>query len=208
MALPTRVSREGQQHVPMTHPIELMHREFDDLLSRFFGGGGVFEPSSATTGALPAGMLSAALGATGYGVDVREDDQHIHIDADLPGFRKEDVDISIEGKTLTIAAEHKEEIGPPSQQQQPQATQAGQPAQQQAGQKPSQQQVTRRAAGQEEHQKGQYLLRERRYERFTRSFALPDDVDTQNVQAKLENGVLEITLNKSQQSKRTKVQVS
>jgi HSP20 family protein len=207
----------------MVHPIELMHREFDDLLSRFFGGGGgAFGPSG--TGALPAGMLAAALG-TGYAVDVREDDKHIYIDADLPGFRKEDIDISIEGKTLAITAEHKEEIGQPSQQPQPQMTQAGQPqqGQQQAqqagqpaqqppqagqGQKPSQQQVTRRAAGQEQQQKGQYLLRERRYERFTRSFSLPDDVDTQNVQAKLENGVLEITLNKSQQSQRTKIQVS
>ena len=123
MALPTRVSREQQQHVPMVHPIELMHREFDDLLSRFFGGGGVFAPS-AQTGALPAGVLSAALG-TGYGVDVREDDKHVYIDADLPGFKKEDVDIAIEGQTLTIAAEHKEESGPTAQQQ-PQATQAGQ----------------------------------------------------------------------------------
>lgn len=185
MALPTRVSREQQQHVPMVHPIELMHREFDDLLSRFFGGGGVFGPSAA--GALPAGALSAALGTTGYGVDVREDDKHVYIDADLPGFKKEDVDISVEGKTLTIAAEHREETSAPGQQQrqqQPQTAQAG------------------------PEQKGQYLLRERRFERFARTFTLPDDVDTQNVQAKLENGVLEVTLNKSQQSKRTKIQVS
>jgi HSP20 family protein len=207
MALPTRVSREQQQQQgSLVHPLELMHREFDDLISRFFGGG-LFGPAAA--GALPAdaGMLAAFGG--GYGVDVREDDRHIYVEADLPGFRKEDVDISIDEHTLTISAEHREEFAEPAQAQQP--PQQGQPQQQaQQAQQPQQQQkqLQRQAQQPAAGQKGQYLLRERRYQSFTRSFTLPQNVDEQNVQAKLDNGVLQITLNKTQESKPKKVQVS
>src|SRR5690606_11818256 len=44
-----------------------------------------------------------------YAVDVREDADHIYVEAELPGFRKEDVDITLENQTLTITAERKEE---------------------------------------------------------------------------------------------------
>lgn len=39
-----------------------------------------------------------------------------------------------------------------------------------------------------------YLVRERSYAKFSRSFTLPDDVDSENITAKVENGVLHITL--------------
>jgi HSP20 family protein len=155
MALPTRVLR-GQT---MLDPFEQAHRDFDGLMNRFFGG------SSQENGG--GGMLAP------YAVDVREDADHIYVEADLPGFRKEDVDITLENQTLTISAERSDE---------------------------------KKQQGDEK--KGDLLLHERRYNRFLRSFTLPPTVDEQHVQAKLDNGVLTITLNKREETKPRKVQVS
>jgi HSP20 family protein len=150
MALPTRVSRQAYD------PMEMAQREFDSMLNRFLGGRGD-----------DGGMNLAP-----YCVDVREDPDHIYVEAELPGFRKEDVDITLENQTLTISAERREE----------------------------------QKKGQEK--KGDYLLRERRYQRFQRSFTLPPTVDEQSVQAKLHEGVLTITLNKREETKPRKIQVS
>ncbi len=40
-----------------------------------------------------------------YPVDVREDTDHLYVEAELPGFKKEDVEITLEHQTLTIAAQ-------------------------------------------------------------------------------------------------------
>ena len=150
MALPTRVARGGD-------PLELAQREFDTMLGRFFG--------NRITG--DGGEYLAP-----YGVDVREDADHIYVEAELPGFKKEEVDINIENQTLTISAEHKE---------------------------------TSERKGDE---KSQWLLRERRYSRFQRSFTLPPTVDAQSVQAKLNDGVLLVTLNKREETKPRRITVS
>ena len=90
MALPTRVNRG------MTwDPFEDARRELDTVLSRVFTGRGM----DGGEGALLAP----------YAVDVREDADHIYVEAELPGFRKEDVDITLENQTLTITAERRED---------------------------------------------------------------------------------------------------
>ena len=154
MALPTRVSRG----IATIDPFEAAQREFDTALSRFFGGR---EQNGGQAG-----------GWAPYAVDVREDADHIYVEADLPGFKKDEVDVTLENQTLTISAEHREE----------------------------------RNEG--DGNKGDYLLRERRYNRFMRSFTLPPTVDDQKVQAKLNDGILVITLNKREETKPRKVQVS
>lgn len=153
MALPTRVQR-GQ-----IDPVEQVNREFEGFFNRMLGrdiDGGQFAP---------------------YGVDVREDADHIYVEAELPGFRKEDVDITLENQTLTIAAQRGSHTGNGN-------------------------------GGQHQQKPGAMLLNERRYTRFLRSFTLPPTVDEQNVDAKLQDGVLTITLNKREESKPRKVQVS
>src|SRR4051812_28009609 len=90
MALPTRVQR-GQ-----VDPFESAQREFDTMLNRWLGG-------RETTGGGNGGYLAP------YAVDVREDGDHIYVEAELPGFRKEEVDITLENQTLTIAAERRTE---------------------------------------------------------------------------------------------------
>lgn len=149
MALPTRVQRA------IHDPMDVLPREFGTLMDRmlggrdFFGDGGAFAP---------------------YGVDVREDADHLYVEAELPGFTKDEIDITLENATLSIVAQRKET-----------------PA---------------------EDQKGDWLLRERRYTRYSRSFNLPPTVDEKTVDAKLTDGVLKITLNKREESKPRKIAVS
>jgi HSP20 family protein len=147
MALPTRVQR-GQGD-----PFELAQREFDSMIGRFLGG-------RETNGG--GGYLAP------YAVDVREDGDHIYVEAELPGFKKDEVDITLENQQLTIAAERREE----------------------------------------KEKKGEHLLHERRYTRFLRSFTLPPTVDEQTVNAKLADGVLTVTLNKREETKPRKINVS
>jgi len=151
MALPTRVNRGLSND-----PYEAVQREFDGMLGRLFG------PVEGGDG----GQRLAP-----YAVDVREDADHFYVEAELPGFSKEDVDITLENQMLTIAAERKSEK-------------------------------------EEKGSKGELLLHERRYNRFLRSFTLPPTVDEQSVNAKLDNGVLRITLNKREESKPRRIQVS
>src|SRR3954464_5907221 len=82
MALPTRVNRSAQYD-----PVEAVQRDFETALGRFFGG------REGDGGYAP------------YGVDVREDQDHIYVEADLPGFKKEEVDITLENQQLTISAQ-------------------------------------------------------------------------------------------------------
>lgn len=148
MSLPTRVTRA------LAHdPFDVFGRDFGTLMDRFFNA------REAGTGTLAP-----------YGVDVREDPDHLYVEAEVPGFKKEEIDITLENSTLTITAERN-----------PQAS---------------------------EDQKGDWLLRERRYTRFSRSFTLPPTVDESTVDAKLDNGVLKITLNKREETKPRKITVN
>ena len=72
-------------------------------------------------------------------MDVREDADHLYVEAELPGFKKDQVEITLENQTLTIAAERTEET--------------------------------------QNQNNGDYLLNERRYNHFLRSFTLPPTVD-------------------------------
>jgi HSP20 family protein len=136
-------------------PLETIHREFDNVLNRFFG-------------AQPEGRARWSP----YAVDVREDADHVYVDAELPGFKKEEVEITLENQTLTISAERHEE--------------------------------TKEESG----KKGEYLLNERRYGRFLRSFTLPPTVDEKKVDAKLQDGMLQIVLNKREDTKPKKIAVT
>jgi HSP20 family protein len=154
MALPTRVSRTAT-----ADPFDGVQRDFDHLLGRLFNG------SQTENG-------GARLAP--YGVDIREDQDHFYVEAELPGFKKDDVDITLENQTLTISAERREENKP---------------------------------NGDGNGQQGELLLHERRYRRFLRSFTLPPTVNEQSVNAKLNDGVLTITLNKREETKPRKITV-
>ena len=149
MALPTRVQRQQYD------PFELAQREFDGLMGRFLGG----RESNGGGGYLAP-----------YAVDVREDADHIYVEAEMPGFKKDEIDITLENQTLTISGERQEK--------------------------------------KDEEKKGEHLLHERRYTRFLRSFTLPPTVNDQTVNAKLNEGVLTVTLDKREETKPRKISVS
>ena len=62
-------------------------------------------------------------------------------------------------------------------------------------------------AATEEQKEGGFRSIERRYGRFERSFTLPRTIDSQNVRARHENGVLTIVLPKVEASKPRRVEI-
>src|SRR4051812_15803283 len=92
MALPTRVNRG------FVDPMDVIGREFDNVLGRFFGA-----PVASNGGGNSRQLMAP------YGVDIREDADHLYVEADMPGFKKDEVDITLENQTLTISGEHREE---------------------------------------------------------------------------------------------------
>ena len=88
--------------------------------------------------------------------DIRDQGDSYLVEADMPGFSKEEIKLDLQGDCLTIRAEHKEET---------------------------------------KEETASYLRRERRYGGFSRSFDV-SGVDTDNIRAAYNNGVLELTLPK------------
>lgn len=78
----------------MTDPFETMRRD----LARMFG----YAPEME----LPTG--ETALTAE-YPMDVREEDGKILVDAEMPGFNKDEIDVSLDNGVLSISAERREE---------------------------------------------------------------------------------------------------
>ncbi len=158
MALPTTVNRRNAYD-----PFTELQREFDTVLNRVFG----------TVPQTTSGRRSAP-----YAVDVHEDENHLYFEVELPGFKRDDVDITLDRNTLTITAERTE---------------------------------TRREASEPEQKEGrprrETLLNERRFSYFSRSFTLPPTVSSDDVNARLEDGVLYLTLNKREETKPRKIQV-
>ena len=104
-------------------------------------------------------------------VDIVEKDNAFFATVDLPGLKKEDIEISLEDGVLTLSGERKFE-----------------------------------------HQEGEegkaYRRIERAYGAFTRSFTLPQGVDLANVEATFVDGVLKLTLPKSEAAKPRKIAIA
>ncbi len=101
-------------------------------------------------------------------VDIRETDEGYILKVDLPGMKKEDIQVDISDNTLTIKGERKIES---------------------------------------EAKKEDYVRIERIYGAFSRSFALPPNVDASKIKAKYENGVLELVLPKKEEAKPKKINI-
>jgi HSP20 family protein len=93
-------------------------------------------------------------------LDVSETDAAFEIQAELPGVRKEDIKVSVEGSRVTIEGECQQ--------------------------------------GNEQRQGEQVVYSERSTRRYQRSFTLPSEVDDTGAEARLENGILMLTLPKKQ----------
>jgi HSP20 family protein len=93
-------------------------------------------------------------------LDVSETEKSFEVQAELPGVKKEDVKVAIDGQRVTIEGEC-----------------------QQAN---------------EQRQGEQVVYSERSTRRYQRSFTLPSEVDDAGAEARLENGILMLTLPKKQ----------
>jgi len=75
-------------------PFENLHREFDRMLGRL----------------VPAGEADGGEGpAVSYPVNIDEDADNVYVEAEMPGFTKGDVDVTLENGVLTITGERKAE---------------------------------------------------------------------------------------------------
>jgi HSP20 family protein len=101
-------------------------------------------------------------------VDLVEEKDSFIVKADIPGIKKEEMDIKVEGRLLTLKGERKEE---------------------------------------KETKEKNYYASERFYGAFTRMIELPTDVKADQVKATYKDGVLEITLPKTEGAKAKQVTV-
>lgn len=98
-------------------------------------------------------------GGMGYiRTDIKETENAYVLEADLPGFKKEDIDIEIGDGVLTLTAKQNEE-------------------------------------NEEKDDGGRFVMRERRSGVFKRSYDTTG-IDTENLKASFENGVLTLTMPK------------
>src|SRR5262249_5822238 len=95
-------------------------------------------------------------------LDVYEDKDNLIVKAELPGLKKDEIDISIHEGALHISGERKQES---------------------------------------EHKGGETYRSERFYGRFHRTVGLPKPVDAGKVNATYKDGVLTVTLPKSEEAK-------
>ena len=140
-----------QIHQPLSNTLSRFRNEFDRLFDRF-----------------PTDDDAMSLVGT-YPVDIHEDADRLYVDAELPGFTKDQVNVTLENGMLTIAAE--------------------------------------RDADKCDKTDKTMHLHERRYTRVVRRFTLPNTIGESNVSARLENGVLHLTLNKREEVKPRQITV-
>lgn len=112
---------------------------------------------------------------TGYGtgwhprVDVAESENDFTVHAELPGLRKEDIQVTLEDNMLTITGERKYE---------------------------------------DEQKDKQFYRRERAYGTFKRTFGLGTEVDADKIAATYKDGLLILTLPKSEAAKPRHIDVT
>jgi HSP20 family protein len=108
-------------------------------------------------------------------VDVRETEKAYVLEAELPGLDEKDIEIRLDGNTVTLQSKKAEEKN------------------------------EEREAGAET---GSYLIRERRYSSFSRSFKLPDNADREGITASFKNGILSLEIKKSAEAQARLIQIS
>ena len=143
----------GESGFPPGLGLNRLRREIDRLFEEPFGF--LVPSSSLFEGWSPA-------------VDIYEDKDKYTLKAELPGLNKDDIEVSLDGNTLTLSGERKE---------------------------------------QEEKREGETYRSERYFGRFQRSVTLPAAVQADKVQATYKDGILSVTVPKSEEAKPKQIQV-
>ena len=135
-------------------PVFGLRREIDKLFEDTFGNAGA--PLLSSNGWLPA-------------VDVKETNDALLFDLEMPGVAEDRLEITCEGGVLAVAGE--------------------------------------KSAVQKEGDEGKWHIVERTFGSFRRSFQLPTNVQEDNIEATLANGVLHLRVPKMEQPKPKKIEV-
>ena len=144
--------------VPVSRHAAVRARHFDRLFDDAFGH--IFAQPAAD--AAPVRRPA---------IDVAESDTAYVVTLDVPGVSREDVKVSIDGRSVSIVAEARAET-------------------------PAADAATTDATAEAPKSSERTILRERAVASFARSFTLQSEIDQAASQAKLDNGVLTLTLAK------------
>ena len=96
-------------------------------------------------------------------VNILENKNDYNVSLAVPGMKKEDFNIDVEGNMITISCEREED---------------------------------------KEEKDEQFTRKEYNYSSFSRSFTLPEGVNTEKIEAKYEDGVLKLMLPKKEEAKK------
>jgi HSP20 family protein len=110
-------------------------------------------------------------------VDVYETPTSYEVEAEVAGYDEKDISVAVEKHVLTISSTHELKKANDEEKKE------------------------------EKKEERNYLIREISRPSFTRSFTLPEDVDEENIKGETRDGILRITLPKTQQSQRGRIEV-
>jgi HSP20 family protein len=138
-----------------------LSRDLDHLFNDFFGPLQPFRPfRSPERGEAPAFTPRC---------NVEDGEKAFVLTAEVPGFTREELTVDVQGETLTLRGEHRQE---------------------------------------HENQNTCYVCRESARSSFVRTFHLPGELDVENVEAKLKDGILTLTLPKLHTAPHRQIEVS
>ena len=115
------------------------------------------------------GSGSDVFNAWAPSLDLYEDKENLLLRAELPGLKKEEIEISVHENVVSISGER---------------------------------QAVKRSTGE------QVSREERSFGRFTRSLKLPKQIDVSKVQASYQDGLLTVTLPKSEEAKPRQITIN
>lgn len=130
----------------------LMSTRFSDIMDDFFND-----------------VVSSRQESFVPGIDISETEKEFHISAELPGMKKEDININLENGRLSISGER---------------------------------------SFKNEDNGETYHRVETQYGSFNRSFQLPENVDEDSIKATYEDGLLNITVDKSEDKVKKQIEIS
>lgn len=131
---------------------DLISRNFNDIVDEFF--------NQATSNYKRDSFVPS--------VDISESEKQFMVSVELPGVKKEDINVNIEKSNLTISGERKLNI----------------------------------------QEEGKNFHRvEAKYGKFSRTFYLPDSINEDSIKAKYEDGILTISIDKSEEKLKKQIEI-
>ena len=162
---------------PLSPALRTLNSPFDVLrqFDRALQGSGIMDGSQGST----------PVGTGTFAVDVREEDDTLVVEAELPGFSKDQIDVNVENGLLTIEASRHER--------------------KQVGNDHDVQDADHGSDKPQAKRSRQHI--QERVEHVSRRFSLPKAYDATSVDASLQDGVLTLRLPKREDVKPRKIEV-